>query len=139
MNWTKYFFLLALTGISVTCAFGQNRFTNCSAAFLDNKMVVDEYTTQGKCIITPQAVGELTVQTANLSPEKSIPTGKIDFRIAIRDGNTQTLYSFSDATYQQIDIRKVLSRCRPGDSIVLLTCKDKFALPHNEILVKDQG
>ncbi len=129
-------FLVAVCGAPISSSFGQERFTNCAAAFLDGKIVVNEYSPTGHCEMLKSATGELTVQTADLSPEHCIPTGKIGFKIAIRDGNTKTLISFSDKTYKQLDIKPVLAKCKPGDSIVLLTTDDEFALPHSEILIK---
>lgn len=129
-------FCLLLTFAATLSALGQERFTNCAAAFIDQRMVVDEYTPDGKCKISAAATGQLTVQTADLSPERSVPTGKIEFRIAIRDGHTKTLLSFSDQVYQQIDVRQVLDKCRPGDTIVLMTVKDRYSLPHHEISVE---
>jgi len=130
-------FALVLTVLFFTLqGNSQNPFTNCSAAFLNDKIIVDEYTDQGKCVLATDATGTLTVCTASLSPEESIPTGKIKFKIALRDKNTKTLTMFSNETYQQADIKKVMARCRKGDSIVLLTMDDQYALPHNEILVK---
>lgn len=125
--------LFLLTSLVVQA---QKRFTNCTAAFLDGKIIVDEYTDKGVCTVEENATGELTVQTADLSPEESRPTGKIAFRLAIRDGNTKTLYAFSDERYQQIPIQQILRHCRPGDAIVLMTTADEYALPHNEIIVK---
>ncbi len=114
----------------------QQPFTNCSAAFLNNKIVVDEYTDQGKCVLDSSASGILTVCTANLSPEKSIPVKKIDFKIALKDRNTGTLTMYSDKTFQQVEIRSVLKKCRRGDRIVLITMNDEYSLPHHEILVR---
>lgn len=114
----------------------QTSFNNCAAAFLNKKMVVDEYTTTGKCVLPATATGELTVCTADLSPELSIPKDKIEFKIAIRDKNTGTLTMYSGDTYRKVDIRKVLAQCKSGDHIVLLTMDREFALPHNEILVQ---
>ena len=125
-------FLSVLCAATAATAFGQDRFVNCTAAYLDNKLVVNEYSPDGRCELNPSATGELTVQTMN----DTTPTGKINFKIAIRDGNTKTLLSISDKTYQQVDIKTLLPKCRPGDSIVLLTMDDRYALPHNEILVK---
>ena len=42
----------------------QNRFSNCSAAFLNQKMIVDDYSPQGKCVLNTSAIGQLTVNTA---------------------------------------------------------------------------
>lgn len=116
-------------------SFSQEAFSNCAAAFLNNKLVVDEYTPSGKCTLPDTATGELSVCTANLSPEKSVPVDKIKFKIALRDKSTGTLTMFSNETYKQVDIRKVLARCKKGDHIVLITTDTEYALPHNEILV----
>ncbi len=136
MNFIKMLFLIAICSAPISSAFGQKQFTNCAAAFLDNKMVVDDYSPTGHCEIAKSATGELSVQTANLSSDGGVPTGKIGFKIAIRDGNTKTLFSFSDKTYKQVDIKTVLAKCKAGDAIVLLTTDAEFALPHSEILIK---
>jgi hypothetical protein len=116
-------------------AFGQKFFNDCSAAFLNNKMVVDEYAPNGKCKLGANAVGTLTVCTADLSETGNKAKEKISFRIAIRDKNTKTLVMFSDETYQEVNIEKVMEKCTAGDNIVLLTTNSQYALPHNEIQV----
>jgi hypothetical protein len=127
------FFFLTVCGLGYASA--QRPFTNCSAAFLDRKMVVNEYTDSGKCILPITAFGELTVCTASISPTETYPTGKIPFKIAIRDANTKTMVMYSSRTFRRLDVRKVLARCKKGDHIVLLTLSNEYALPHNEILV----
>ena len=117
-------------------AYSQELFSNCSAAFLDKKMIVDHYTDAGKCVVSATASGELTVCTAELGPDKSIPKDINAFKIAIRDKNTGTLVMYSGDTFRKIEIQKVLAQCRPGDRIVLLTLDREYALPHNEILVQ---
>ena len=61
---------------------------------------------------------------------------KISFKIILRDGATKTLLSYSDTTYEGIDIQKVLGKCKKGDAILISLVKDQYALPHNEILVE---
>lgn len=58
--------------------------------------------------------------------------------VAIRDKNTHTMVMYSNKTYKELDIRKVLSKCNVGDHIVLLTTDHQYALPHNEILVEPE-
>lgn len=127
---------LLLSLVVSTLSLAQHKFSSCSAAFLDNKMVVNEYTDKGKCIIPASAKGQLSVCTANLSPKESIPVDKLMFKVAIRDKSTKTMVMFSNENYKQVDIQKVLSKCKKGDHIVLLTTSDEYALPHNEILVQ---
>lgn len=127
--------------LALVCCFfaasslAQKPFTNCAAAFLNNKIVVDEYTDTGKSSLAKTATGILTVCTANLSPTLSTPVDKIKFKIAIRDKNTGTLTMFADKTFQQVDIQAIMQQCSVGDHIVLITLKNEYALPHNEILV----
>lgn len=127
--------LLLFGCVLCTPAFGQAAFQNCTAAFLDNKIVVDDYSPTGKCSLAANATGQLTVCTADLSPTSSRAVDKINFKIAIRDHQTKTLVMYSNENYRQVDVRKVLAKCRKGDHIVLLTMDTQYALPHNEILV----
>ncbi len=114
----------------------QNKFSNCSAIFLNQKMVVDDYSPKGKCLLQTTTTGQLTVCTAVFKNDKWRAVDKIPFRITIRDGETKTLLSYSDKTYKNIDINTVLSKCRKGDYILIRVLKDEYALPHNEILVE---
>jgi hypothetical protein len=132
MKVTKILLLVLLYTAFSSLAFGQN----CSAAFVDNKIVVNEYTPEGKCVLPAVTTGILTVQTASLSPEESIPTGKLSFQVAIRNHQYNTLCMYSKDTYRQIAIEKVLAKCQKGDHIVLLMLEEGYALPHHEILVQ---
>ena len=116
--------------------FGQTAFNNCSAAFLNNKIVVNEYSPTGTCTLPIASTGKLTVCTADLSPTDSKAVDRLKFMVAIRDKNTKTMVMYSNKSYKELDIRKVLSKCNVGDHIVLLTTDDQYALPHNEILVE---
>lgn len=131
VNYLVLGILLSISNLS----FAQQKFTNCSAAFLDNKIVVNEYTTIGKCTLPATSNGKLTVCTAELSAKESKAVEKIPFKIAIRDKKTQTLTSFSDKTFKEIDIQNILKKCGKGDHIILMTTDNQYALPHNEILV----
>ncbi|MBD2755879.1 hypothetical protein [Spirosoma validum] len=126
------FFCCALSNL---CA-GQHTFTTCSAAFLRNKMIVNEYTTKGKCSVATNATGKLTVNIVELSPGESKVTTRLPFTVAIRDKNTKTLTMYSTQSCKQLPVQNVLSRCRKGDHIVLITTDNQYALPHNEILVR---
>ena len=133
----KSLFALVFTFMFLnTNGFAQNKFSNCSAIFLNQKMVVDDYSPNGKCLLQTTTTGQLTVCTAVFENDKWRAVDKIPFRITIRDGETKTLLSFSDKTYKNIAINTVLSKCRKGDYILISVLKDDYALPHNEILVE---
>jgi hypothetical protein len=110
-------------------------FTECSAAFVGNRVVVDDYSPTGKCKLKHTATGTLTVQTVMLNEQQMKGVKKLNFKVAIRDKATGTLLLFSDQTYREVAVQQVLAKCRPGDHIVLLTTNNHYALPHNEILV----
>ena len=135
MTRTRRLWLFLFCSAIAHIGLAQESFTNCAAAFLDGKIVVDDYSPTGKCSLAADTKGELTVCTADLSPTSSIPVDKIKFRIAIRDGNTKTLWMYSGDTFTKVNIRKVLDKCKKGDHIVLLTTDNEYALPHNEILI----
>lgn len=114
----------------------QSAFNTCSAAFLGNKIVVNAHTTNGQCRLPNTAIGELTVQTVELSPTGSKPLEKIQFKVAIRDNRSHTLRMYSGETFRQLPVQRVLANCQKGDYIVLLTVDSRYALPHHEILVQ---
>jgi hypothetical protein len=119
--------------------FGQNnsndkKFNSCAAVFLNNVMIVDKYSTTGKCQISKEAIGEISAGEVSLGDKVEI-TSKISFGVAIKNRNSGTILLFSSKTFKKIDVQQILSKCNKGDSILILTTDDKFALPHNEILV----
>lgn len=136
MKQQQTLFLVLLCTILGTSALAQGTFTSCSAAFVDSKMVVDTYSPTGKCLLATTATGDLTVQTVELSAADSKAIDKIDFKVAIRDKATGTLHLFSNETYRQLPVQRVLASCKKGDHIVLLTLDNRYALPHNEIQVR---
>ena len=115
--------------------FGQKNFNSCSAAFLNNKMLVNEYSPAGKCSVSITEKGHLTVSTVELSANKSKAVDSIIFQVAIRNKETGTVMLFSNEKIRKIEIQKVLEKCKKGDHILVITLNDKYALPHNEILV----
>ena len=127
--------LLAFGLLSSLC-YGQDQFKHCTAAFMGTQLVVDEYSPRGKCVLPAASVGTLTVQTVDLSEDKVTRLGEIPFKVAIRDKETRTLVMYSIEDFKQVDILLVLTRCKRGDSIVLLSVDNQYALPHNEILVQ---
>lgn len=136
MKQAVFFFLIAVGCVFVSAAPAQKPFNNCVAAFVGSKMVVNEYSPKGQCRLSATAIGDLSVQTVDLSPTESKAVDKIDFKVAIRDKATGTLLMYSGETFRQIRVQDVLARCQKGDHIVLLTMDNKYALPHNEILVQ---
>jgi hypothetical protein len=128
--------LLIASTYLATASVAQQPFTNCAAAFMGNKMIADSYSPKGKCQLSSRAMGVLTVQTVNLSPNHAEAVDKIDFRVAIRDKATGTLHMYSDDTYRQVPVQDVLATCKKGDHIVLLTVDKQYALPHNEVVVQ---
>ena len=123
------------SAVSTLCL-GQSAFRSCTAPFLNNKMVVDEYTPKGKCELAAESTGQLTVCTVDLSPTEGKAVRKLPFKVAIKDRKTQTLVLFTKSDVKQIDVERILAKCKKGDSIVLLTVDDQYAMPHNEILVQ---
>jgi hypothetical protein len=120
--------------------FAQDNYSNCSAVFLNDQMVVEEYSDAAKAKISKEAKGWISAGTVNLGDvtkgeKKAEITGKFEFGLAIKDGNTGTITMFSAKTYKKIEVEKVLAKCQKGDSIIIMTLDDEYALPHNNLLV----
>lgn len=136
MNKRSCIALIGAFFVALSTGFSQTAFNNCAAAFLDNKVVVDQYSPEGKCTLPLNATGDLTVATIDGSETGIFSVDKIKFKVALKDKNTGTLTMFTDENYKRLDVQKVLTRCKKGDSIILLTLDDTYALPHNEIVVQ---
>lgn len=136
MNRTRQLVLIFLCMAWSISTYGQNLFSDCSAAFLDKHLIVNNYSPDGKCVLDSTAQGVLTVCPAIYDNNKWTPVSTAAFMVAIRDHNTGTLCMYSEIPYKQLDIAQVISKCRKGDHIVLLTIDAQLALPHNEILIQ---
>lgn len=130
------FLLMMCCLLTSPTSFGQENNQQCAAAFLDTRMVVDEYSPKGKCRLALHSTGELTVQTVALSLTESKALAAIPFKVAIRNGETNTLTLYSSSEVVKVPVQDVLKRCRKGDSLVLLTVSNHYSLPHNEILIQ---
>lgn len=118
-----------------SCKSATKPFSNCAAAFLNNKMLVNDYSPNGRCIVEEGSKGKLMVSTVNLSFESVEPFKSAGFKVAIKNEETGTLWLFSEETYREIEVEKILAKCQKGDKIVLLTVDNEFSLPHNEIAI----
>ncbi|MCU0471120.1 MAG: hypothetical protein MUF58_21280 [Arcicella sp.] len=114
---------------------GQDNFNSCSAIFLNNRMLVNDYSPTGKCSVSITTKGDLSVSTVELSPKETKAILPILFQIAIRDKQTGTVTLVSKTQIKKIAIQKVLQKCKKGDHVLVLTTDKQYALPHNEILV----
>lgn len=115
----------------------ESDFNNCSAIFLNGKMLVNQYTTEGKCTITTTTTGKLSMHPVELFEDgRAIPKGDIRFKVAIRGLPGGTLMLWSEKTYKEIELSKILPACKKGESIVLLTLEREWAVPHHEILIE---
>lgn len=132
----RWVFFLYLCGMLSGSAYGQQTYSNCTAAFLDNRLIVNEYSPEGKCMLDSTARGILTVSPSTYDNNQWKADYPAEFMVAIRDKFTGTVCMYSDKRYKKLEISKVLSKCRKGDHIVLLTMDDRLALPHHEILVR---
>jgi len=112
------------------------QFNDCVAACINKAAIIKNYEVNAACEISKEAVGTLEIYTVEISETAIKPRKKIKFKVAVRDANTQTIWLYSEATFKEIAIEKILEDCKKGDSILLLTKDKTYALPHNEILVK---
>ncbi|MCP9766385.1 hypothetical protein EGI22_00605 [Lacihabitans sp. LS3-19] len=126
--------ILVLFILAGKLVFAQDHFSNCSAVFLEDKMIVEEYSKNAKCKIAKDTKGWISAGTVSLG-EKAEITSKFAFGIAIKDAETGTITMFSPKIFKKIEAEKVLAKCKRGDSVIIMTTDDEYSLPHNELLV----
>lgn len=128
--------LLSLVFVYVSfMSFAQKPYTNCSAVFLNNKMLVEEYTDTAQCQISIDAQGELIVGTVELGENYSKLVDKQSFSVAIKDKATGTMLLITAKPIKELAVATVLAKCKKGDKLIILTTDSALALPHNEIVV----
>lgn len=112
------------------------QFNDCVAACINKTAIIESYEVNAACEISKDSEGKLAIYTVGISETAITPRKKIKFKVAVRDANTQTIWLYSEATFKEIAVEKILEDCKKGDSIILLTKDKMYALPHNEILIK---
>ncbi|MEO1263710.1 MAG: hypothetical protein AAFZ15_33175 [Bacteroidota bacterium] len=111
-------------------------YSDCTAIFLNQEMLVDDYSPKGKCKISQNATGTLFVSTTQLSLDFANPLKSIEFRVAIVNNQTNTIWQYSDKTYKKVDLEKILEKCEVGDDILIMTVDQTYSLPHNKIEIE---
>lgn len=131
-------FVINAQGDSVGCsAFGTSAepYSNCTAIFYKGKMLVDDYSPDGKCRLEEGMSGRIVISTVSLSDFGAKQTGNVGFKVAIRNTKTNTIWSYSDQVLYEINLEDILKKCEAGDNIIFITTNKQHALPHNEIEV----
>lgn len=108
-------------------------FSECAAIFLNDKMLVDEYSPDGKCKLEEGMPGRITVSTVSLNENGGTAQKPIKFSVAIKDKKTNTLWMYTDKPVKDIDTKRLLDKCNSGDKIIIMTTHRIYSLMHNEI------
>ena len=80
--------------------------------------------------------GAISVATVSLSEDGGTPVKNISFRVAIKNERTNTMYMYSEKTFQEVQLEDILKSCEIGDKIIIMTVDQKYSLPHHVIDVK---
>ena len=135
MKFSNVFLVICFAILSYFSSFGQDKFNTCSAIFVEDSRLVDEYSPRGKCIIDASAKGTLTVREI-IGDDDFRQDVFVPFKVAIKEGKTNTLTLFSGNSYKKLDIQSVLKKCNKGDRVLVLPEGEKWSLPHHEVLVE---
>lgn len=148
MHYSKFLFPLFLLCSLFNTSYAQTDWTDineffsadyreCAVIFYDGKMLVDEYTPEGKCKVLPRQSGKLSLRTLGSSKTGCRSAELLSFRIAIRNKETNTLWMYSDQIFQEIYLDNVIQECKKGDTILIMTVDKRYSLPHHEIEIMD--
>ncbi len=111
---------------------------SCSVVCLNDQWLPTSYEADAETNISITATGILSVhETFDVADRNNYNRKEfIDFKVAAFKKEIGSLISFSEETYQKIDVSKILQQCEKGDQIViLLKDKDHYSLPHYQIEV----
>lgn len=108
-------------------------YSDCAAIIYNGKMLVDEYSPNGKCKLEQGMKGKLSLSTVQLSDKGGIPVRSLKFQIAIKNDKTNTMWMYSKGPLTEVNLEDVLKECKKDDRIIFLTTDKKIALTHHEI------
>lgn len=111
---------------------------SCSVVCLDDRWIPESYNVGAKTIINYESEGVISVHETNAVSDRDNYNREdfISFKVAIFKDKYDTMISYSDKSYEKVDVQKVLSQCERGDEIIIiLDDPDKFSLPHHRIKI----
>ena len=114
-------------------------YIDCTAIFFNGEMLVDEYSPKGSCKLSSNMTGLLTVSTVALDENGGKAVKPIEFRVAIKNKRTNTMYMYSPDSYMELNAIDVMMKCEKGDKIIIMTTDQKYSLTHHEIDVHIVG
>ncbi len=98
----------------------------------EDKLLSDMPWSQSGLMLGMQMYGQISLQIVEDSERLSAidaPT----FQIAIKDNKTGTLRLYSDKVYTDIKADDLVSQCKDGESVIILTTDRKYVLKQNQI------
>jgi len=110
-----------------------DNYRNCAAILHNGKVLVNDYSPEGKCRLEMGMRGILTVATVSLSDEGTFPQENITFKVAVKNERTNTIWMYSDQPMQELELKDVLKKCEKGDRLIIMTTDQEFSLPHHEV------
>ncbi len=114
---------------SNTCA---KTYNDCAAIIYNGRVLVDKYSPEGKCQLEMGMTGLISVAAVQLGECNKVGQN-IDFRVAVKNDRTNTLWMYSEDTFREVLLEDILKKCEKGDRIIIMTVDQKYSLPHHEI------
>jgi hypothetical protein len=109
---------------------------SCSVVVFNHQWLPQSYNADTQPTLSKNATGLISVhETGDIAKKGFLPM-PIDFKVGIWKKSDRTTVSFSEATYREIEVNDILTKCQPGDKIIILL-KDgqPYSLPHHQIEV----
>ena len=111
---------------------------SCSVVCLNQDWIPDSYDRGANCTIKQSANGIISVhETYDVSDREHYNKESfISFKVVLFKKDFDTMISYSDENYTELDVKSVLAKCEKGDEIIIiLNNPDKYSLPHHRIKV----
>lgn len=127
------FFVASCFGVSL---WAQGDFNTCAAVYLNDDMLISEYSPRGKSQVSMDAQGQLRLRKIVAPKDKWEVSGPAqEFRVAIKDKQTGSLVMLDDRRYRSLKLSEVLAFCEAGDKIMIIATDRSLGIPGAEILV----
>ncbi len=109
---------------------------SCSVILLNHQWLINSYQKDEKIRLSKNSKGLISVHETGDLTTKAYKETPIAFKVGILKRADNTMTSFSDKTFNEIEVNEILKKCELGDKIIILLAKDgQYSLPHHQIEV----
>lgn len=115
----------------------QYNYSEPAAIVYKGKVLIRTDSTGRNFVFAPGMKGKVSVCTIESASKTILPVAPIGFKVAIQDYKTNSLWMYSEETFYEVEIARILKECARGDTLIFMPVDRNYRLPQHKIVVMD--